>query len=103
MCDSTHGYVVVLRVDEGGEGGFGVELQQRFGDLRSAASARQKLNVYLTDKSYLSGFTLGQIDFAAAHILQGVRVEAEFSNVARWVAHIRSFTAEKAIARGQLV
>ncbi|XP_017782793.1 PREDICTED: elongation factor 1-beta'-like [Nicrophorus vespilloides] len=63
-----------------------------FGDVKTAEGLKH-LNLFLEDKSYLSGFVPCQFD---VEIFEAIpKVNANLVNVLRWHNHIKSFSAEE--------
>ncbi|PWA27991.1 phenylalanine--tRNA ligase beta subunit [Gambusia affinis] len=75
-----------------------------FGDLSSQAGLKA-LNDFLTDRSYIEGFTVSQADAAVFDAIPSPPSQA-FCHLRRWYCHIKSFQTERArlpSARSQFV
>lgn len=75
-----------------------------FGDLSSQAGLKA-LNDFLTDRSYIEGFTVSQADATVFDAIPSPPSQA-FCHLRRWYCHIKSFQSERArlpSARSQFV
>merc|ERR1712137_1444599 len=68
-------------------------LKMTFGDLKSETGV-QELNKFLTDKSYIEGYTPSQADVAVFAALASAR-GTEFAHALRWYNHIRSYSSDE--------
>ena len=53
-----------------------------------------KLNAYLDDRSYLSGFSLSQTDLKVLNDLKSTKIPHTYPNLQRWIKHVESYSQE---------
>ena len=71
-----------------------------FTDLKSDAGLAV-LNDYISDKSYIEGFTASQADVAVFEAMTEAPEATKYAHAARWYKHIASFSAEFATLAGE--
>merc|ERR1711881_218194 len=79
------------------ESDFDCLTDMSFGDLSSAAGL-EKLNAFLSDKSYISGYTPSQADVSVFNAIKSSPKSVE--HVLRWWNHISSYKSEFASLTG---
>ena len=71
-----------------------------FTDLKSDAGLAV-LNDYISDKSYIEGFTASQADVAVFEAMTEAPEATKYAHAARWYKYIASFSAEFATLAGE--